>query len=113
MDYDEFSKALNEFKINLSTDECICLFNQFDKNGNGIIEYDELVNQIRGSMNQKRKDIVAKAFKKLDIDQSGFIDMDEIKYSYNAKNNPDVKKEKKLKKKFILNSWILLELIIY
>ena len=95
MDYDEFSKALNEFKINLTNDERICLFNKFDKNGNGIIEYDELVNQIRGPMNQKRKDIVTKAFNKLDIDQSGFIDMDEIKHSYNAKNNPDVKTGKK------------------
>ena len=46
-------------------------------------------------MNQKRKDIVTKAFNKLDIDQSGFIDMDEIKHSYNAKNNPDVKTGKK------------------
>ena len=95
LDYDEFSKALNEFKINLSTDECICLFNKFDKNGNGIVEYDEFVSQIRGPMNQKRKDIVTKAFNKLDIDQSGFIDMDEIKHSYNAKNNPDVKTGKK------------------
>ena len=95
LDYDEFSKALNEFKINLTNDESICLFNKFDKNGNGIIEYDEFVNQIRGPMNQKRKDIVTKAFNKLDIDQSGFIDMDEIKHSYNAKNNPDVKTGKK------------------
>ena len=95
LDYDEFSKALNEFKINLSNDEKISLFNKFDKNGNGVIEYGEFLNQIRGPMNEKRKDIVTKAFNKLDIDRSGFVDMDEIKHNYSAKNNPDVKTGKK------------------
>ena len=95
LDYDEFSKALNEFKINLPNDEKISLFSKFDKNGNGVIEYEEFLNQVRGPMNQKRKDIVTKAFNKLDIDRSGFVDMDEIKHNYNAKNNPDVKTGKK------------------
>ena len=95
LDYDEFSNALKEFKINLPNDEIICLFSKFDKNGNGVIEYEEFLNQMRGPMNQKRKDIVTKAFNKLDIDKSGFIDMDEIKHSYNAKNNPEVKMGKK------------------
>ena len=95
LDFNEFSNALNEFKINFTKEEIISLFNTFDKNGNGIIEYEEFINQLRGPMNQKRKDIVTKAFNKLDIDKSGFIDMDEIKHSYNAKNNPDVKTGKK------------------
>ena len=95
LDYEEFSNALKEFKINLPNDEIICLFSKFDKNGNGVIEYEEFLNQMRGPMNQKRKDIVTKAFNKLDIDKSGFIDMDEIKHSYNAKNNPEVKMGKK------------------
>ena len=34
-------------------------------------------------------------------------------YNYYVKNNPDVKKEKKLKKKFIQNLWIHLKLIIF
>ena len=95
LDFNEFSNALKEFKINFTNDEIISLFTTFDKNGNGIIEYEEFLNQLRGPLNQKRKDIVTKAFNKLDIDKSGFIDMDEIKHSYNAKNNPDVKTGKK------------------
>ena len=95
LDFNEFSNALREFKINLLNDEITSLFNSFDKNGNGVIEYNEFINQLRGPMNQKRKDIVTKAFNKLDIDKSGFIDMEEIKHNYNAKNNPEVKTGKK------------------
>ena len=95
LDFNEFSNALKEFKINFTNDEIISLFTTFDKNENGIIEYEEFLSQLRGPLNQKRKDIVTKAFNKLDIDKSGFIDMDEIKHSYNAKNNPDVKTGKK------------------
>ena len=71
------------------------LFNQFDQNGNGIIEYEEFIKAVRGPLNEKRKAIVTQAFNKLDIDKSGFIDMNEIKHSYSAKNNPDVRQGKK------------------
>ena len=95
LDYDEFSNALKEYKINLEDDEILKLFNLFDKNGNGIIEYEEFIKEVRGPMNEKRKAIVTQAFNKLDIDKSGFIDMNEIKHSYSAKNNPDVRQGKK------------------
>ena len=95
LDFDEFSKALREFKINLGTDEMLKLFNQFDHNGNGIIEYEEFIKEIKGPMNEKRTAVVTQAFNKLDIDRSGFVDMNEIKHNYNAKNNPDVRQGKK------------------
>ena len=95
LDYDEFSRALKEYKISLDDDEILKLFNQFDQNGNGIIEYEEFIKIVRGPLNEKRKAVVTQAFNKLDIDRSGFIDMNEIKHSYSAKNNPDVRQGKK------------------
>ena len=95
LDYEEFVKALKEYKINLEDDEILKLFNQFDTNGNGIIEYEEFIREVRGPMNEKRKAVVTQAFNKLDIDRSGHIDMNEIKHTYNAKNNPDVRQGKK------------------
>ena len=95
LDYDEFARALKEYKISLDNDEILKLFNQFDQNGNGIIEYEEFIKAVRGPLNEKRKAIVTQAFNKLDIDKSGFIDMNEIKHSYSAKNNPDVRQGKK------------------
>ena len=91
----EFINALNEYKIGLTEEEIIQIFNKFDTNGNGIIEYDEFIKLLRGPMNQKRRDIVTQAFNKLDIDKSGYIELSEIKYAYNAKNNPDVRQGRK------------------
>ena len=95
LDYEEFARALKEYKINLEDDEILKLFNQFDRNGDGIIEYEEFIKEVRGPMNEKRKAVVTQAFNKLDIDRSGHIDMNEIKHTYNAKNNPDVRQGKK------------------
>jgi Ca2+-binding EF-hand superfamily protein len=41
-------------------------------------------------MNQNRKKIVAQAFKKLDKNGSGSIDINDIRGVYNAKKHPDV-----------------------
>ena len=95
LDYEEFSNALKEYKVELDDDEILKIFNLFDENGNGVIEYEEFIKELRGPMNEKRKAVVTQAFNKLDIDRSGFIDMDEVKHSYSAKNHPDVKLGKK------------------
>jgi len=95
LDYEEFVRALKEYKINLDDDEILQLFNLFDENGNGIIEYEEFIKEVKGPMNEKRKAVVTQAFNKLDIDKSGYIDMNEIKHTYSAKNNPDVRQGKR------------------
>jgi len=63
----------------------------FDVNDDGEVSYDELLRATVGDMNPHRKDFVARAFKKIDRDGSGVLDMRDIKDTYNAKNHPDVK----------------------
>ena len=87
----EFTKALHEFETELSDDEIKAIFNYFDKEKTGFINYVKFINAIRGPMNQKRIDIVKEAFKKLDIDKSGQVEIAEIKLQFNAKNDRDVK----------------------
>ena len=91
----EFSKALREFDTELSEGEISALFNYFDKEKTGVLNYVNFINAIRGPMNQKRIGIVKEAFKKLDIDKSGQVEISEIKLQYNGKNHRDVKSGKK------------------
>ena len=50
---------------------------------------------VAGEMSPIRKDFVAKAFKKIDKDGSGTLDINDIKSAYNAKMHPDVKAGKR------------------
>ena len=46
---------------------------------------------VAGEMSPIRKAFVAKAFKKIDKDNSGILDIKDIQGVYNAKEHPDVK----------------------
>ena len=78
LDIQEFWKALCDFRLAISQEECRALFDKFDLNQDGEVSYNELMSDVAGEMNQFRKDLVLRAFKKLDRDGSGKIDMRDI-----------------------------------
>lgn len=71
------------------------MFSAFDRDSSGSIDYDEFVRGVRGPMNAFRRNIALAAFKKLDRDGSGVIDIKDIKGVYDASKHPDVKSGKK------------------
>jgi Ca2+-binding EF-hand superfamily protein len=91
----EFSKSLQEFETELNDDEIASLFNYFDKEKTGVVNYVNFINAIRGPMSPVRIAVVKEAFKKLDEDKSGQVEISEIKLQFNAKNDRDVKSGKK------------------
>lgn len=95
LDLNELTKAIKDFRVDLSPNEIKILFNILDNDGNGEVVYDEFLREIRGEMNDKRTKLVDQAFSKLDTDKSGVVEMSEIEALYNAKKHPDVIKGKK------------------
>lgn len=95
LDKQEFIKAIKDFRVDISESDLGKLYDAFDRDGSGELSYDEFLRSVRGPMNQNRKVLVHKAFKKLDKDGSGMIDINDIKGVYDAKNHPDVKSGKK------------------
>jgi Ca2+-binding EF-hand superfamily protein len=91
----EFSKAMNDFMLGFNQGQVGALFDYFDVDGNGTVSYDEFLRSIRGPMNMARKKIVAQAFKKLDKDGNGWIDINDVRGVYKADKHPDVKSGKK------------------
>lgn len=55
-----------------------------------------------GEMNDRRRGLVMKAFKKIDKDGSGELDTSDIKQSYNAKKHPDVLAKKRTEDEILL-----------
>ena len=91
----EFSKAMNDFMLGFNQAQISTLFDYFDIDSNGTVSYDEFLRSIRGPMNIARKKIVSQAFKKLDKDGNGWIDINDVRGVYKADKHPDVKSGKK------------------
>jgi len=79
----------------LEENEIIVLFESFDNSRDGNINYDEFIRAVKGPMNQFRRSLIEKVFKKLDRDNSGKIDINDLKNYYNTSQHPDVKSGKK------------------
>lgn len=71
------------------------VFSAFDINRDGSVNYDEFLRTIRGELNEFRRNLVIKAFKVMDKDGSGIIDINDIRGVYNAKFHPDVINKKR------------------
>ena len=91
----EFTKAMHDYRIDISDPQLQLVFNAIDRDRSGVIDYDEFLRAVRGPMNSFRKGLVAKAFAKLDRDGSGVLDITDIKGVYNARGHPDVRSGKK------------------
>lgn len=95
LDKYEFTKAISDYMLGFTEGETQKLFGYFDFDRSGLIEYDEFIRAIRGPMNSNRKKIVAQAYKKLDKDGNGWIDINDIRGVYTANKHPDVLAGKK------------------
>ena len=95
LDLQEFTKAMNDYRIQIEQKDIQKVFSLFDRDGNGEINYDEFLRSIVGKMNDQRKNIVTLAFKRFDKDGNGYINIEDLKGRYNASNHPDVKMGKK------------------
>ena len=95
LEISEFWKALCDFRIALSPEECRQLFDLFDMNADGTVSYDELMRSVIGEMNPYRKALVKRAFEKLDRNSNGTVELDDIRGVYNAKQHPEVRAGKK------------------
>ena len=95
LDRQEFRKAIRDFKIDIPDEFIDIVFNAFDLNRDGTIDYDEFLRIIRGDLNPPRLALVKRAFQKLDKNGSGIVDIDDIKDVYNASKHPDVLSGKK------------------
>ena len=81
--------------LHLDPDEIEHLFALFDTDGSGTISTDEFIHGLRGGdMNKRRLDIVHRAFRVMDKDNSGVIDARDIADAYDVSKHPDVLKGK-------------------
>jgi Ca2+-binding EF-hand superfamily protein len=86
---------MHDFRIGLQPNQVVLAFRIFDRDGSGAISYEEFLRTVRGEMNAKRAAIARRCFSIMDKDNSGQLDINDIRQSYNAKSHPDVKAGKR------------------
>ena len=91
----KFAKIIKEYKVPIGDENIKNLFEMFDKTNTGLVNYEEFLRYVRGEVNATRKGLIELAFKKLDKEGRGAVDVKYMKGQFDAKNHPDVKTGKK------------------
>jgi hypothetical protein len=86
----EFKKSLKEMSMSLADSEMRLLFEHFDADHSGSIDFDEFIQGIRDPLTERRLSLVKEAFLKLDRDNNGMVDATEVASLYDASKHPEV-----------------------
>ncbi|KAL5253980.1 hypothetical protein ACHWQZ_G013670 [Mnemiopsis leidyi] len=115
LDMSEFKKGISDYGLVLEDGEVIALFRTFDKDNSGTIcfneflgsvreigdlfntidmdrsgtiDFDEFLRHLRPPMNKGRRELVLRAFNKLDKTGDGVITVDDLKGVYDVTKHP-------------------------
>ena len=87
----DFKDVINNSKTIMSDDEISDLFYDFADKKTKLLNYENFLKHLFVDLNQRRQNIVNEAFKKLDSENCGVIDLEDIKTFFNSKNCPLVR----------------------
>ena len=79
-----------EMRIKIPFDELKIFFNYANKNDSDIISTEQLINIIKGNLNEQRKLYIVDLFSKIDTEHTNKISIQLLKNTFNAKRHPEV-----------------------
>ena len=107
--FDEFENLFKKFRYNLSEEEINNIFNYFDNDGSGFIDYEEFVNGLCSNLNKFRKDVLKEVFNKLAQGEKGFVTVGQLRHEYNPKEHPLVRQGKRIEDEILAEFLDVLE----
>ena len=81
---------MKELNIGLLDSEIRMLFDHFDADHNGSVNFEEFLQGVRNPLTERRLKLVHLAFSHLDKDGTGIVDAEEVASLYDASKHPDV-----------------------
>jgi len=91
----EFEKALANFGFFPKVVDLQALLKHYDTNGDGQIDFDEFIVAVREPLNERRRKLVDKAWRKLDPDHSGWTNVRILYENFNGSKDKQVIEKKK------------------
>ena len=86
----DLNNIFQEMRLNISLNDLKIIFNILNKNQNNNISIDELINLIKGNLDERRKIYIVGIFSNIDTEKVGEVSIQLLKNIYNTKNHPDV-----------------------
>lgn len=87
----EFLQAFDDLKMtNLESGELQMIFENYDPTKTGHMQYRPFLNDLVTELPPQRLRLVQEAFKHLDTNRSGVLELEEVKAKYDASRHPDV-----------------------
>ena len=105
IDFINFEKICQTFKLNISNDEITKIFQTFSIDYNNRMNYDNFIYTLRGQLSPMRLELVRNAFNKLPINNFNNIRIEDLKSNFNASNHPDVVSGKQIKE-MVFNEFV-------
>ena len=87
---EELKYGLTDYGMPMSAAELDDLFHAFDADNSGSISFNEFLLKLANPMNERRLKLVDQAFKILDADGSGVVEVDDLMSTYDVSLNPEV-----------------------
>ena len=89
LDQQEFEQALAAYGLFPKKVELQALMKYYDVNQDGSVSFDEFISGMKDELSERRLNMVKKAFSRLDRDQSGKIQINDLIGIYDVSQNPD------------------------
>lgn len=105
LSFAEFVKAMRSYGVAMHDVDIRTLYDFYDRNHDGSLDYNELLRGMRGELNERRLQLVQAAFKKLDVDGSGVLTVEDISALYNGRDHPEVRAGRKTERQ-VLNEFL-------
>ena len=86
---------MRDYGLRISDADLRILFNAYDTNGSGALEFDEFKNGIRGELSPQRSKLIRYAFQKMNRTGSPKLSLTDIAEVYNPALNADVLRGRK------------------
>lgn len=95
LDVDDFRWGFIDYGFNMSKEEAAKVLEHFDKNGDGVVNFDEFLLYFKGDLNEGRVALIKQAYDKLDVNKNGLVELNDIASLYDATQHPDFIQGKK------------------
>lgn len=87
---DELRTGLRDFGLMMSDEDFAHVSQVLDKNGDGVLSVTEFLIAIRGPLSPRRLTVIQAAYKRLDRDGSGIVDINDVRDFYEVARHPAV-----------------------